>query len=651
MNIKQNSMEECKEIIRKTEFYYRSGEHDIGKDFIDPSFSCCSVYKRSGSYFTSNALRSWASKLPHILNDRDIEIQLIITPQLSKKDFEALKIVKEIMEQKEKLQMICDNLILNAIEFSKDPDNEKHQIDLFIALVASEKLIIKFAIPEHVSSPGIYHEKIGIFEFPWKDKIVFIGSVNETKGGHTDNFESVSVYRDWKDSDKERVNKFSGWFDEMWSPIKDTEGLTILDLSEKALKKVKVISKRKKPNQSLDKWRHQQKALEKFLDIRHGILEMATGTGKTRTSLKIATELIKKDEISSLIICTSGNDLLDQWYLEILEWNAKDKIKYSILREYSKFHDRDSFSRNPQNKVLIVSRENLKSVLRKITPETRKQIFIIHDEVHGLGSPENINQLIGEHSSFEYRLGLSATSERVYDKDGTKFITDEIGEIFFEFEIEDAIKRGVICEFDYIPLSYNLTEGDKLRRKNIFARIEAAKKAGNPMLQKDINMLLSQIYKLAEQKPSIFEDFIRRNPEKLKNTIIFVETEEFGKKIQDKLHQVTHLYKTYYAKDDKKYLEDFVAGKIECLITCHKVSEGIDIKKLENVILFSSASSRLETVQRIGRCLRTNPEMPEKKATVVDFIVQQEPDSKDTADRIRYNWLAKLSQTKLEEKS
>ena len=140
MNIKQNSMEECKEIIRKTDFFYRSGEHNIGKDFIDPSFSCCSVYKRSGSYFTSNALRTWASELPHILNERDIEIQLIITPELSKKDFEALKIVGEIKEQKEKLQKICDNLILNAIEFSKDPDNEKNQINLFIALVASEKL-------------------------------------------------------------------------------------------------------------------------------------------------------------------------------------------------------------------------------------------------------------------------------------------------------------------------------------------------------------------------------------------------------------------------------------------------------------------------------------------------------------------------------
>ena len=649
MNIKQKSMEECKEIIRKTDIFYRSSDHNIGKDFIDPAFSCCSIYKRSGSYFTSNALRTWASELPHILNQRDIEIQLIITPELSKKDFEALKIVGEIKKQKEKLQKVCDNLILNAIEFSKDSDNEKHQINLFIALVASEKLIIKFAIPGHVSSPGIYHEKIGIFEFPWKDKIAFIGSVNETKGGHSDNFESVSVYRDWEDSDKERVERVSSYFEKMWE--KETKGLTILDLSEKALKKVKVIAKRKKPNQGLDKWRHQQKALEKFLEVRHGILEMATGTGKTRTSLKIASELIKKDEISSLIISTKGNDLLDQWYLEILEWNARDKIKYSILREYSKFHDRASFTRNPQNKVLIVSRENLKSALRQINTETRKKIFIIHDEVHGLGSPENINQLLGEHSSFIYRLGLSATSERVYDKEGTKFITDEIGEIFFEFEIEDAIKRGVICEFDYLALPYSLTEGDKLRRKNIFARIEGARKAGNPMLQKDINMLLSQIYKLAEQKPSIFEDFIRKNPEKLKNTIIFVETEEFGKKIQDKLHQVTHLYKTYYAKDDKKYLQDFVDGKIECLITCHKVSEGIDIKKLENVILFSSASSRLETVQRIGRCLRTNPDKPEKKATVIDFIVQQEPDSKDTADRIRYNWLSTLSQAKLEEKS
>ena len=55
--------------------------------------------------------------------------------------------------------------------------------------------------------------------------------------------------------------------------------------------------------------------------------------------------------------------------------------------------------------------------------------------------------------------------------------------------------------------------------------------------------------------------------------------------------------------------------------------------------LIASDRSKLETIQRIGRCLRKNPKDPNKKAMVVDFV-----DSGYDADKIRSEWLTNLSE-------
>ena len=101
------------------------------------------------------------------------------------------------------------------------------------------------------------------------------------------------------------------------------------------------------------------------------------------------------------------------------------------------------------------------------------------------------------------------------------------------------------------------------------------------------------------------------------------------------------------AEDEKKNLEDFAAGKLECLLTCKKVSEGIDISRVANIILFSSDRSRLVTTQRIGRALRLDPQCPDKKATVVDFILETgETETDENADTQRAEWLSELSKVR-----
>ena len=141
-----------------------------------------------------------------------------------------------------------------------------------------------------------------------------------------------------------------------------------------------------------------------------------------------------------------------------------------------------------------------------------------------------------------------------------------------------------------------------------------------------------------------FKSLIAIHPELLKKCIVFVQTREYGEKVQNILLEHTDKYHTYYADDEKSNLEAFAAGDLDCLLTCKKVSEGIDISRVANIILFSSDRSKLVTTQRIGRALRLDPQVPEKVATVVDFIL--EPNGEETdenADSLRKEWLSELA--------
>ena len=238
-------------------------------------------------------------------------------------------------------------------------------------------------------------------------------------------------------------------------------------------------------------------------------------------------------------------------------------------------------------------------------------------------------------------LGLSATPEREYDQDGNKFIDEYIGPIIFEYGLESAIKDGILCPFNYFPIEYQSTQEDRNGVSSVYAQKAARAAEGNPMSDQELAISISKVYKLSKAKLPLFDDFIKKNQQFLKRSIIFVEEMKYGEEVLEIIHQYRPDFHTYYADDEVETLKRFAAGELKCLVTCHKVSEGIDIKSLENVILFASAKAKLETIQRIGRCLRADPNNKGKIANVIDFI-RKDGGPKST-DEERSDWLTALS--------
>ena len=321
-----------------------------------------------------------------------------------------------------------------------------------------------------------------------------------------------------------------------------------------------------------------------------------------------------------------------------------------MYRNYDTHHEAEWFRLSPASAVFLASRRALPSVLENLDFGVAQRTLLIHDEVHGLGSPSNRTRLHGLSESIRYRLGLSATPEREYDEAGNEFLEEHIGPVIFEFTLQDAIRRGILAPFDYHPLPYEMEDDDRARTQQVYARKAAAKAQGEPMTDAEVWMALAHVHKTSRAKLPAFTSFLETHPELLKRCIVFVETMEYGRSVLEIVHRHRHDFHQYFAAEDSSILERFARGELECLLTCHRLSEGIDIQNLRTVVLFSSARSRLETIQRIGRCLRRDPSDPLKRAAVIDFIRAPEGD-RPNSDTQREGWLQEMSQVRPEEET
>ncbi len=655
--------------IRKLKDRYQNGKDNIGRDLVGVCLSECILYRRGTGFFSGSALKAYAAAIDHVIKDK-VKIEILCSPVIQDKRLIAILNENSTPEKRKKtIQELTDSIALSAIGFGIDNERNDYRSTLLSYLIASGQLEIRFAIPknydwpqEEVSDKNIYHVKNGYFKFSEDEFVAFDGSFNESDSGHQHHIDRAHVFRSWINGDYERGVSVINDVDDDW--MSKNEYIEVFNLSDKALKMIRTSAPVKRPSKdnasniylendkqkndvlklNENKWKHQDEAIVKFLESRRGILNMATGTGKTKTSLKIIEKLIQENKIETVIISTEGNDLLDQWSIQIINLIQNIVKNFRLYRHYSAYKDIHNFLLDKEHAIFITSNENLNKALKNIKKEEACKTLLIHDEVHRVGSPQNRRMLLGKTENLAFVLGLSATPEREYDVEGNDFIEKYIGPVIFEYELEDAIRDGILCEFNYIPIKYQSTQEDKNKISSVYSQQAARASEGRPMSEEEVAIAISKVYKLSKAKIPLFKKFVANNNEILKRSIIFVEETSYGEEVLEVIHQYRHDYHTYYADDQVETLRRFANGDLQCLVTCHKVSEGIDIKSLENVVLFSSAKARLETIQRIGRCLRVDPLNPNKKATVVDFI---RSDGKRSYDEDRAEWLTKLSNIKV----
>ncbi len=611
---------------------YRSGHDNIVEDFFRPSLREAREYWRAVGYFSSSAFEAFGAPLGEFVESEG-RIRLITSVELSEAD---LKSIEAGMTRRE----ICAERLVRIIdeEFAEGASDGASRL---VRLLELGRLEIRIAVPK--TGTGIYHEKIGIF-LNGSDYVAFTGSSNESRNAFENNRECIDVYTSW--GSVSRAERKRMHFEALWN--QEDAGVDVYSFPDAAKKQLLRIrtkhdEERSSQQEMPAKWRHQAEAVKTFLAAERGVLDMATGTGKTRVAIEILRMLFERNEIDSAIVSTDGNDLLDQWFGQLQDAARNLRERPVISRHYGGMKQLDNFALEIGSRILLASRDSCAQALRRLSSEKASRTLLVHDEVHGLGSPGNRKRLAGLSKDIRFRLGLSATPERAYDQEGNTFIEDHIGPVIMTFGLNQAIEREILSPFDYFPLPYKLTDGDRERIADVYRRRSAKEAAGEPMTDEEFWIAIAQVYKTSEAKLPVFKTFIEKHQNFLERCIVFAGDRSYGRSVMDIVQKFRPDIHTYFSGEDANTLRRFARGDLECLIACHRLSEGIDIRSLGTVILFSSDKARLETIQRLGRCLRIDPGNPEKIANIVDFIRESGEDDDPNADELRGDWLSRLS--------
>ncbi|MFN3753715.1 DEAD/DEAH box helicase family protein [Flavobacterium sp.] len=385
---------------------------------------------------------------------------------------------------------------------------------------------------------------------------------------------------------------------------------------------------------------YQQEAIDAWVSNDYiGFFEMATGTGKTYTALYCAKYLLDLEGRVAVLILVPTLDLANQW-----KDNVKNIITRNIILANSK-----NLKWYEESMVALVGKENnsfciittyntfLSKKFQYIVNKLPKETILIADEAHNFGTKAHIDLYP---KSIERRLGLSATPARHFDEDGTEAMMAffKAQTPTFQFNMEEAIKRGYLCEYYYYPIIVSLTD-EELEEYRAISKKLAKYYSGkgfedNPIVTALLLKRKRIVHNASEKFLALREIFknLLNESKSVKYVLVYVPEgndknedtinrkliNEYSRIISSEFGLNQHQF-IGHTKDREIILEQFSSGKIDVLTAMKCLDEGVDIKRAETAIFCASTGNPRQFIQRRGRILRTHPN--KKNAVIYDMIV------------------------------
>ena len=597
---------------------YDSYSSDLATEFFNPVLSETKVYLRAAAYFSSSSLKVISTGLSNLLS-KGGSMKLLISIVISESDYSAIIEGKKIAENKV-YEIFMDNISMLEM-LNNDSVNALFQ------LISIRKLDIKFMI----SKKGIFHMKFGIFEDYYRNQISFSGSLNETYEGYKLNGEEIKVFRSWVTGENGYIQDDYSKFNSYWEGRNLPEDVILSELPGRVREKIESILKNKNSigaGNTIKLRPYQERAVEFFVHKNfRAILEMATGTGKTLTALNCAKKLYEHVGRKFTIIVVPTENLLYQWKKEWKDFFGDSAYIYGKEKNldfwsYCNFFKEDG--------VLIIT---YKSLSMKANDNDFLDIIggenlIIADEAHWMGAPTFSNAML---NNFEWRLGLSATPERMFDEEGTERVMNFFDNNEYKYDLKKAISEGYLSEFSYFPYYCKLSpeeiqEYESLTKKALYVQRKSNKEDLSP--QEVVFIKRAKISKKALCKKAIFEKLIKslHSSGRLDHLLVFFEDNEQLSSAYNSLINLKVPFNIIDASTNEYernlYLERLEKGEISCLLSMRVMDEGVDVPLATREIIMSSSSNQRQYIQRAGRILRINN--GKSKAEIYDIITYAE---------------------------
>ena len=208
---------------------YQTKRQDVLQDFYIPCLKEAKIYKRAVGFFSSTILLHITEGLSSLIQ-KNGKMQLLVSPSLESKDYEAIRNGYEIREY------VTEKLIRDFDE-KVDFMQKEDRFAMLAFLISHEILDIKIAVLEEENDREMYHEKLGIMYDEEDNIIMFSGSANETYNGYKGNYENIDVFCSWSSLDAEnRCFSKEKRFDNMWN--NEEKGLHVIPFTNVIKEKI-----------------------------------------------------------------------------------------------------------------------------------------------------------------------------------------------------------------------------------------------------------------------------------------------------------------------------------------------------------------------------------------------------------------------------
>lgn len=346
-----------------------------------------------------------------------------------------------------------------------------------------------------------------------------------------------------------------------------------------------------------------------------GLLEMATGSGKTTTSFIAINEVFSVEEKCIVIILCPFTHLVEQWSLNIEQFGINPILCYGNKTEWiSQFDEtiRNYHSLKQLQKVFIFTNVSfLNEHVQKSVKEVEKK-FIIIDEAHYAGS-EQLSRVLT--SDYLYRLGLSATPTRYFDEEGTDKLMNFFKSTVFKYTLGEAISDGFLTPYNYFPIKVYLTNKEFNEYEKLTSM--AARMMNNSEFKMSYQQVLikrNKIIQNAENKILVFKEVIEKYKDE-KHLLVYcgagsnenkkqidLVTNLLGNELKMKVGRYTF---SETQKTKAKLLDFYKSGEIyQAIVAIKCLDEGIDIPPIKTAFILASTNNPKEFIQRRGRLLR-----------------------------------------------
>lgn len=682
-------------------------------------------------FFSSSAINVLSDGFATFLYNGG-RMRLVINDILSENDKEAIEVGESELELP-----FFDLYDIESVRNRLSKRN-KHFFECLSWLIRNKQIEIKIIAPKY--GDGIAHSKCGVFS-DGLNRVAFDGSCNFSRSALLSNIESITAFCDWDgEGDVYKVSDiaedfeltFSGKdetvkykdaseietyittkFDskEIKELLEDEQRLIDSKMEDEIPSTIKAVLSRAKSKVSsiIEKMNISLGNIEKS-DIPHfpypeprpyqkqayenwknngqkGLFAMATGTGKTLTSLNCLLNIYNKLHYYKAIILVPTVTLVDQWEEECKRFNFQNITKvcsknHKWKSEIDAIKLKEDFNNdNGEVSYIIIAtyasfaREAIFHDLVSFSKKTCKQLLFIADEAHNMGAGRILDRIEG--IKFLRRIGLSATPDRKYDDVGNAAINRFFGcenGYTFTFDMREAIDKGYLCRYKYYPHLVTLTSEElveyikiSIQLSKFFNYDSNSFPASGDILTR-LLLKRKRIIHKAKNKEAVFKSILEeRYKEKgnLKYTLVYVpegsrpddenadvydindviKDDDYTESLIDVYSEIvknvssTTTVKKFISgiKNRDAILEQFAKGEIEVLTSMKCLDEGVDVPRSELAIFCASTGNPRQFIQRRGRILRKHED--KHMAIIHDLVVAPAIDSTSESYNMERNLL------------